>query len=350
MYSSRLSSPRLLSLKRTLCGEQLSVCSLYRLLLLLFCHSSIILIKTCTETDKTLSHREWQLNCDLEKVCYKRPTPRRSSEQKLSLSTEFESTEPKHNSCDLLVSHLCNCHQNQNKSSVMLIFYPILFNGIPATMVNLSNLHFGVYCPETTPINLRLHQMTRIKTGANLNQLRITYDQSKKQHQQQQIKLEQVEITFFSRSDRDDFLANLVEAQLVDRAKCCYLFLPAFLLRSCCGLFRYNELYVRRRSSAAANNSTVTTTSTELSSSSKTNIKKKKKLQLVVTSQKEKNAETLLQSTSANNNIFTPSWNAFGFQIIISQTHLRYLSPLSTFISPLFTYSFHNFLPQLTKT
>lgn len=188
--------------------------------------------------------------------------------------------------------------QNQ---SVMLIFYPILYNGKPATMVNLSNLLFGVYCPEATPINLRLHQMTRIKTGANLNQLRITYDQSKKQQQQ----LEQVEITFFSRSDRDDFLANLVEAQLVDRAKCCYLFLPTFLLRSCCGLFRYNELYVRKRSAANNNNSVITTT--ELSTSSattKTGIKKT--LHLLVAPQKEKDAvfsvEAQQQSTATNNN------------------------------------------------
>lgn len=121
----------------------------------------------------------------------------------------------------------------------MLIFYPVLYNGAPATMVNLSNIHFGVYIANELPINLCLNHLTRIKTGANLNQLRIIYESDEKHR-------EPVEICFFNRADRDSFLENLVEAQLVDQAKCCYFYVPAFLLRSCCGLFQYNQLYMRK--------------------------------------------------------------------------------------------------------
>jgi len=121
----------------------------------------------------------------------------------------------------------------------MLIFYPVLYNGRPATVVNLSNVHFGLYCSDEMPLNLRLNQLTRIKTGDNLAQLRIAYEPGAPH-------TTPIELCFHSIADRDEFLQNLVEAQLVDEARCCYFFLPSFLLRSCCGLFRYNQLYVRK--------------------------------------------------------------------------------------------------------
>ena len=122
----------------------------------------------------------------------------------------------------------------------MLIFYPILYNGKPATMVNLSNVHFGVYCiGDDCPVNLCLNQLRHIKTGKKLSKLRITYE---KKHRKP------VEIIFFSLADREEFLQNLIDAKLIDKTRwCCYILLPFFLFRLCCGLFRYNQLYIRSR-------------------------------------------------------------------------------------------------------
>lgn len=124
-------------------------------------------------------------------------------------------------------------------------------------MVNLSNVQFGVYCSEEKPINLRLHRLDRIKTGNAHNQLRITYEQcyddddddgddDNSDNNRSSKTMKPIEIDFFTRLDRDEFLQNIIEAQFIDKARCFYFYLPKFLLRSCCGLFRYNQLYVKK--------------------------------------------------------------------------------------------------------